>query len=120
MGAAEGSRAVHGEALHLHEHVVLARGLGVPDVVEATDGDVVHLGPERPSVVDQAPSGRMYKDGSLLIGAAEFDRCRTSPAVIRRSGVSGARPDSRALLGDPAFEISASLRSTAMELRSRM
>src|SRR4051794_24789513 len=62
---------VHGEALHLHEHVVLARGLGVPDVVEASDGDVVHFGPERPSVVDQAPSGRMYKDGSLLIGAAD-------------------------------------------------
>ena len=62
---------VHGEALHLHEHAVLARALGVPEVIEASDGDIVLLGPERPSVVDQAPSGRMYKDGSLLIGAAD-------------------------------------------------
>ncbi len=60
---------VHGEALHLAEHAALARAAGVPKVITCRNGDVVRLGPGDPAVIDQVPSGRIYKDGMLLEGA---------------------------------------------------
>jgi ribonuclease J len=58
----------HGEALHLHEHAKLARGLGVPKVIECRNGDLVELAPQ-PGIIDEVPAGRLYKDGGLLIEA---------------------------------------------------
>ncbi|MCK1741796.1 ribonuclease J [Bradyrhizobium sp. 139] len=57
---------VHGEALHLHEHAKLARAAGVPRVLVVRNGDLVKLGPGDPGVVGQVPSGRLYKDGTIL------------------------------------------------------
>ena len=39
---------VHGEALHLSEHAKLARSLGVPEVIQCRNGDLVRLSPGRP------------------------------------------------------------------------
>jgi ribonuclease J len=60
---------VHGEALHMSEHAGLARRAGVGKVVMCRDGDLVRLAPGEPAVIDEVPAGRLYKDGSLLIGA---------------------------------------------------
>ncbi|UPJ65754.1 ribonuclease J [Bradyrhizobium sp. 191] len=57
---------VHGEALHLHEHAKLARAAGVPRVLVCRDGDLVKLGPGDPGIVGEVPSGRLYKDGTIL------------------------------------------------------
>jgi ribonuclease J len=57
---------VHGEALHLSEHARLARDAGVPKVLICKDGDLVRLGPGDPAIIDELPSGRLYKDGSIL------------------------------------------------------
>ena len=57
---------VHGEALHLHEHAKLARAAGVPKVLICRNGDQVKLGPGDPGIVAEVPSGRLYKDGSIL------------------------------------------------------
>ena len=57
---------VHGEALHLHEHAQLARACGVPKVLVCRNGDLVKLGPGDPGIVGEVPSGRLYKDGSIL------------------------------------------------------
>jgi methylmalonyl-CoA epimerase len=57
---------VHGEALHLFEHAKLARAAGVPKVLICRNGDLVRLGPGDPSVIEELPSGRLYKDGSIL------------------------------------------------------
>ena len=57
---------VHGEALHLHEHAKLARAAGVPRVLVCRNGDLVKLGPGDPGIVGEVPSGRLYKDGSIL------------------------------------------------------
>src|SRR6202040_3252584 len=57
---------VHGEALHLFEHAKLARAAGVPKVLICRNGDLVKLGPGDPSIIEQLPSGRLYKDGSIL------------------------------------------------------
>lgn len=57
---------VHGEALHLNEHAKLARACGVPKVIVIKNGDLVRLGPGDPAVIEQIPSGRLYKDGMIL------------------------------------------------------
>jgi ribonuclease J len=57
---------VHGEALHLHEHARLARAEGVPKVLICRNGDQVKLGPGDPGIINELPSGRLYKDGDIL------------------------------------------------------
>jgi ribonuclease J len=57
---------VHGEPLHLSEHAKLARAAGVPKVIGCRNGDLVLLGPGEPGIIDELPSGRLYKDGSIL------------------------------------------------------
>jgi ribonuclease J len=59
----------HGEALHLSEHAGIARRLGVPNVIVCRNGDLVRIAPGPPGIVDEIPSGRLYKDGSILISA---------------------------------------------------
>ena len=75
---------VHGEALHLSEHAKLARTAGVPKVITCRNGDLVKLGPGDPGIIDELPSGRLYKDGTIL----EDSRSR---AVVerRRMGYAG-------------------------------
>jgi ribonuclease J len=56
----------HGEALHLSEHANLARSCGVPKVLMCKNGDRVRIAPGDPTIVEQVPSGRLYKDGKIL------------------------------------------------------
>jgi ribonuclease J len=58
----------HGEALHMRAHASLARRAGVPKVITCRDGDLVRLAPQA-GIIDEVPSGRLYKDGALLISA---------------------------------------------------
>lgn len=60
---------VHGEELHLHEHEQIGRRLGIKHVVRCRNGDVLKLAPNAPGIVDEIPTGRLYKDGALLIPA---------------------------------------------------
>lgn len=62
---------VHGEARHLAEHAVLARELQVPEAVVLRNGLMVRLAPGPAEVIDEAPAGRLYLDGEVLIEADE-------------------------------------------------
>jgi ribonuclease J len=96
----------HGEALHLAEHAELARRAGVPQVLLCRNGDLVRLAPDTAEIIDELPSGRLYKDGSLLIEAD----ARTV-AARRRLGFSGvvsvaiAVNDKGALAAYPEVEV---------------
>ncbi|HVW58334.1 MAG TPA: ribonuclease J [Rhizobiaceae bacterium] len=61
---------VHGEAAHLVAHGSLAAEVGVPQVAQVRDGDMLRLFPGPAEIIDQVPFGRVYKDG-LLIGSEE-------------------------------------------------
>jgi ribonuclease J len=96
----------HGEALHLAEHAALARSAGVPHVLVCRDGDLVRLAPEGPKIIDKVPSGRLYKDGSLLINAA----AKTVAARRRLSfagvvSVAMALNDKGQLVANPEVEL---------------
>jgi ribonuclease J len=92
--------------LHLSEHAALARRAGVPQVLVCRNGDLVRLAPGKAEIIDEIPSGRLYKDGSLLVaGDARTFRSR------RRLGFSGmvtvalALNDKGVLVGDPDLEL---------------
>jgi len=97
---------VHGEALHLSEHAKLARACGVPKVMIVKTGDLVKLGPGDSAVIDELPSGRVFKDGRIL----ESEKSR---AVVerRRLGFAGcafvalAVTDKGDLVDDPAVDL---------------
>jgi ribonuclease J len=62
---------MHGEARHLSEHAKLARAAGVPEVLSVRNGDIVRLAPGPAEVVDEAPVGRLFRDGNLLVPSDE-------------------------------------------------
>lgn len=61
----------HGEAQMLSRHVAFAKELGVEQVVSARNGDIVRLAPGAPAVVGKLPSGRVFKDGEVLVSDSE-------------------------------------------------
>ena len=97
---------VHGEALHLFEHAKLARAAGVPKVLICRNGDLVKLGPDEVGIIEELPSGRLYKDGNII----EDSKSR---AVVerRRMGFAGcafvalAMDEKGELADDPEIEL---------------
>ena len=96
----------HGEALHLNEHAELARRAGVPQVLVCRNGDLVRLAPGPAEIIEELPSGRLYKDGSLLISAES-----RSVAGRRRLSFAGivtvalALSEKGELVADPEVEL---------------
>ncbi len=58
---------MHGEARHLAEHAKLARDAGVKEVLRIRNGDIVRLAPGKGEIIDEAPVGRLFRDGDLLV-----------------------------------------------------
>ncbi len=58
--------ATHGERRHLQEHVAFALDLKVPQAIAPRNGDMIRLAPGRATVIDEAPSGRLFLDGGVL------------------------------------------------------
>ncbi len=93
----------HGEALHLAEHADLARKAGVPHVLICRNGDLVRLAADGPEIIDEVPSGRLYKDGALLVRAESktvaarrrlsFAGIVTVALALSEKGVLAADPD---------------------------
>lgn len=61
---------MHGEHLHLREHMKLGRAKGMSSEI-ATNGMMLDLTGDRLRHVDEVDAGRVYLDGSVLIGARD-------------------------------------------------
>jgi ribonuclease J len=57
---------VHGEWRHLAAHAALATELGVESVM-MENGDILHMAPGRPEIVDSAPVGVLALDGNRVV-----------------------------------------------------
>jgi len=93
---------VHGEARHLHEHAKLARAEGIDNVIELRNGTMARLAPDPAEILDSVHSGRLYRDGKLLLhpdasGVAERRRLAFAGSVT----VSLAMATDGDLLDDP-------------------
>jgi ribonuclease J len=62
---------MHGEARHLKEHARLAREAGVAQVLTPVNGEMVELAPGPAAIVDEAPVGRLFRDGRLIVPSDE-------------------------------------------------
>ena len=96
----------HGEALHLAEHAKLARNAGVPQVLVCRNGDLVKLAPGPAEIIDEVPSGRLYKDGGLLVDAeAPTVAARRRLSFAGVVSVALALSEKGQLVADPEVEL---------------
>jgi ribonuclease J len=97
---------MHGEARHLEAHRKLARSASVKEVLSVRNGAMVRLAPSPAQVIDQAPVGRLFRDGNLLVPTDEGPvRERRSLAyagivivALARSGRGTVSPDAEIVL----------------------
>jgi ribonuclease J len=97
----------HGEALHLAEHAAFAKAQGVSRVVKARDGEIVLLDADEAGIVDELPTGRLFKDGAIVLQPGDdcvSERRRLSFAGI--VSVAIALTGKGDLAGDPDVLIS--------------
>ncbi|MET0430827.1 MAG: MBL fold metallo-hydrolase RNA specificity domain-containing protein, partial [Hyphomicrobium sp.] len=62
---------MHGESRHLKEHARLARACGANETFTIVDGEMLKLWPAPATVIDEAPVGRLYRDGNLIVPEVE-------------------------------------------------
>ncbi len=97
---------MHGEARHLDAQVKLAREQGIENVVAGRNGSVMRLCPAPAEAIDDAPSGRVYLDGKILVHAGEGpveERRRLSfGGAVAVSIVLNAKGD---LVADPQVSV---------------
>jgi ribonuclease J len=62
---------IHGEARHLREHAKLARACGAKETFTMVDGEILKLWPSPAGLIDEAPVGRLFRDGNLIVPDAE-------------------------------------------------
>jgi ribonuclease J len=97
---------MHGEARHLAAHAQLARRAGVEQVLTVRNGDMVLLAPGEAKIIDEAPVGRLFRDGSLLVlshdGPVHERRRLAFAGVVIVSLVLSARGD---LIAEPEIAL---------------
>lgn len=97
---------MHGEHMHLREHAKLAQAKGIASVV-ATNGTMLDLAGDTPRVVDRIDTGRLYLDGTVLIGAMDgIVRDRIRMALNGHAMVSVIIDEDDAPLPDAWVELS--------------
>jgi ribonuclease J len=62
---------MHGEARHLRENARIAREAGVREVLTPVDGEIVKLAPGAAQIIDEAPVGRLFRDGNLIVPSTD-------------------------------------------------
>jgi ribonuclease J len=92
---------MHGEARHLKAQAQLAREMGAKVVLTVYNGEIVRLAPD-PAVIDDAPVGRLFRDGRLLVPDADGPvRQRRKLSVVGIVMVSLSLSRKGAVLADP-------------------
>ena len=93
---------VHGEAAHLTAQAELGASAGISQIPHVRNGNVVRLAPGPAEVIDDAPHGRVFKDGKLIGDFEEMgigDRRKLS--FVGHVAVSVLLDNRYDFLGDP-------------------
>lgn len=95
---------MHGEARHLREHAKLARACGVNETFTIVDGEILKLWPGQAAVVDEAPVGRLYRDGNLIVPDVEGPvKARRKLSFVGMAVVSLVLSRRGDVLGEPGL-----------------
>jgi ribonuclease J len=96
---------MHGEHRHLREHAKLAESNGFQSII-APNGVMVNLSGNEPVVAGYVETGRLYLDGSVLIGALDgIVRDRIRMALNGHVLVTVLIDEDGELLGEPWCEL---------------
>lgn len=96
---------MHGEHRHLREHARIGTEAGIASEV-VTNGMLVDLTGEAPSIAEYIETGRLYLDGSVLIGAMDgVVRDRIRMALNGHALVTLILDEGDEPLGDPWVEL---------------
>ncbi|MCC5993660.1 MAG: ribonuclease J [Rhodobacteraceae bacterium] len=96
---------MHGEHRMLREHAKLAIARGMQSMV-VPNGSMLDLTGDSPALVDEVPTGRIYLDGSRMIGAMDgIVRDRIRMAIGGHVFVTLILDENDDTLGDPWAEI---------------
>ncbi len=97
---------MHGEIRHLKEHARIARECGVPQVLTPVNGEIVKIAPGAAQIVDEAPVGRLFRDGRLLVPSVDGPvRERRKLATVGLVAVSIVLSRKGELLSDPEIAL---------------
>jgi ribonuclease J len=97
---------MHGEARHLLANAGLALSLGFKEVVPAFNGEIVRLAPGPARKIDDAPVGRIFRDGHLLVPEGEGPvRERRKLAMVGIAVASVVLSRKGELVADPIVEL---------------
>jgi len=97
---------MHGEARHLKEHAKLARSCGVDETFTIIDGEILKLWPGPAAIIDEAPVGRLYRDGNLIVPDAEGPvKARRKLSFAGIAVVSLALSRRGEILGEPGVAL---------------
>ena len=92
---------MHGEARHLKAQAELAREMGAKVVMTVYNGEIARLAPD-PVIIDDAPIGRLFRDGRLLVPEADGPvRQRRKLSVVGIVLVSLSLSRKGTVLADP-------------------
>jgi ribonuclease J len=98
---------MHGEGRHLEAHARLAEKLGVSEVIRARNGALVRLAPGPATIIDDVPTGRLYRDGAIITRAEDGQvRERRKLSFAGSVAISLVLSDKGALLADPEVALS--------------
>ncbi|MFT3731496.1 MAG: ribonuclease J [Hyphomicrobium sp.] len=93
---------MHGEARHLKAHAKLARECGAQETFTIIDGEILKLWPAPVSVIDEAPVGRLYRDGNLIVPDVEGPvKARRKLSFVGIAVVAMALSRRGEILGEP-------------------
>jgi ribonuclease J len=93
---------MHGEPRHLEAQVSFARSRGIAALSPVRNGSMVRLMPGEVEIIDEAPVGRIYRDGQLLIpGDEDCIRERRKLSVVGSVVVSIVMSAAGELAADP-------------------
>lgn len=97
---------MHGEMRHLKEHARIARACGVAEVLTPLNGEVVLLSPGEARIVGDAPVGRLFRDGRLLVpGEGGAVRERRKLATVGLIAVSLVLSPKGEVMADPEIAL---------------
>ena len=92
---------MHGEARHLREHAWLAKAAGVLDVHALRNGQIIRLAPDPVAIIDEAPVGRLYRDGRLIVSSEGSVRERRRLAFAGMIAIAMAMSRRGEVLSEP-------------------
>ena len=95
---------MHGEHRHLRAHADLAAERNIPSLT-ARNGAIVDLSSDAPEIIGNIEAGRIYLDGTQLIGAFDGVVLDRSRMAIRGAVVVSLLLEDNALIGESWAEV---------------